>query len=248
MITYSHKILKYGLVFYDQEPDYKEKIDILRKDQCSKHHLFSSKYTTLHINLKANENSIFDAFEKNTKYEINRAAAKDGITVKEWSFPEQREEFYTLYNSFADQKGILHIGETETNLLINAGQFIGRAAYSPDGELLVIHTYITVNKRARLAHSISFFRDESDNARRNLIGRANRYLHWDDIRFFKSAFYSVYDFGGINPDLANRETMSINKFKESFGGIAVTEYNSLVPKSVKGFAALLLKKIKKSVL
>lgn len=247
MITYSHRYLSYGLVLYDEKPDTDSKIDILRMDQCSKPRWFASTYTTLHIRLDADESAIFDGFEKNTKYEINRAATKDGISVKELKFPEERTEFYSLYNSFADQKGIPRIGEAETDLLIEAGRFKARAAYSAEGELLVIHTYITGNGRARLAHSISFFRDSSDNAKRNLIGRANRFLHWEDIRHFKSEFYSVYDLGGIDTDSANRETMSINRFKECFGGFVATEYNSLVPASPKGLAALLLKILRKSL-
>lgn len=244
MIFYSHRFLSYGLIFYDEKTDNFNKIDILRKDQCKKRHWFSYPFTTLHINLEVDESALFDAFEKNTKYEISRALTKDGIVVKELNFPENKDFFYSLYNSFADSKGLSHIGEAETDLLIDAGLFKARAAYSADGELLVIHTYITINSRARLAHSISFFRDSEENAKRNLIGRANRFLHWEDIKYFKSNNFSVYDLGGISTDTANREAMFINKFKESFGGLVVTEYNSLVPLTIKGFAALLAKKIR----
>jgi lipid II:glycine glycyltransferase (peptidoglycan interpeptide bridge formation enzyme) len=99
---------------------------------------------------------------------------------------------------------------------------------------MVFHTYIIAGNRARLAQSVSLFRMSDDGSFRNLTGRANRLLHWEDMLYFKRLGYSIYDFGGVNPDTANEETNAITRFKECFGGRRVVEYNSTAPASLKG--------------
>jgi lipid II:glycine glycyltransferase (peptidoglycan interpeptide bridge formation enzyme) len=76
-----------------------------------------------------------------------------------------------------------------------------------------------------------------------MIGRANRLLHWDDIRYFKNQGYSIYDLGGISIDVADKERQAINKFKECFGAVQVKEYKSFIPVTFKGFACLFFKRI-----
>jgi lipid II:glycine glycyltransferase (peptidoglycan interpeptide bridge formation enzyme) len=76
-----------------------------------------------------------------------------------------------------------------------------------------------------------------------MIGRANRLLHWEDIRYFKSQGYLIYDFGGIGVDINDKEKQAINKFKECFNGVRVKEYKSLVPVTFKGFLSVFYKKI-----
>jgi lipid II:glycine glycyltransferase (peptidoglycan interpeptide bridge formation enzyme) len=91
-------------------------------------------------------------------------------------------------------------------------------------------------------YSASLFRESNDGAFRNLIGRANRLLHWDDILFFKNKKYLIYDVGGISIDTTDKEKQAINKFKSCFGGDMVKEYKSFIPLSIKGWIYLILKK------
>ena len=245
MIVYSNRFLTYGISFYDDIYSIKDnKIDVLRLDQYSRKYFYSHIHTTLHIFLSKNESEIFENFEKNTKYEINRAKNKDNITIRSLNLPEEKQLFYDFYSVFSEQKKLPPLGTRETDLLIEAGKFLIRAAFCADGTLLVMHSYILSNNRARLAHSASLFRDSGDNAFRTLTGRANRLLHWEDIVYFRQKGYSIYDLGGINTDKTNSETLSINKFKECFGGTVVNEYNSLLPVSLKGLFYILYKKIK----
>ena len=245
MIVYSNRFLTYGITYYDSAYNIKrKKIDVLRLEQYSRKYFYSHIHTTLHILLSKNESEIFENFEKNTKYEINRAKNKDNIIIKSLSLPGEKQQFYDFYSVFAEQKKLQPLGIRETDLLIEDGKFIIRSASSADGTLLVMHSYILSNNRARLAHSASLFRESGDNAFRTLTGRANRLLHWEDILFFRQQGYSIYDLGGINTDKNNSETQSINKFKECFGGTIVNEYNSLLPVSLKGLVYILYKKLK----
>jgi lipid II:glycine glycyltransferase (peptidoglycan interpeptide bridge formation enzyme) len=89
--------------------------------------------------------------------------------------------------------------------------------------ILVMHAYLCDkdSKTVRLLHSsrnLSF----EDN---KLIGYANKFLHFQDMLFFKKEGYAFYDFGGIDRDSTNPVILGINRFKEGFGGMLKREYN-----------------------
>jgi glycosyltransferase involved in cell wall biosynthesis len=246
MIVYTEKIkffkpLNIGITYFNSQATFHAKLDIIHEFQCSKKRLFSREFCTLFIDLTLNENDLFDNFAKNTKYEINRAVTKDNIIIDALDPKTKKEVFYGFYNDFAKTKGRRPINQDEINLLIKNNMLILRTA-SYNNEIIVIHSYITENNRARLMHSASLFRNHEDNLHRNLIGRANRLLHWEDIKYFKELKYLIYDFGGINLDPSNNETEAINKFKKGFGGKLFKEYKSIVPVSIKGFLYLCYKK------
>jgi hypothetical protein len=234
-------IIRYGLTYFDTYYA-KPAVDIIREWQYRQKRMFSQEFYTLHINLDESEDVLFNRFEKNTKYEINRAAQKDGIRAETLAATMEKTLFYDFYNKFAETKNLSPVNGVETDLLIENDMFTIRAV-STNGERLVYHTYITANGRARLFHSASLFRNTEDGASRNLIGRANRFLHWDDMRYFKSKGYTTYDMGGISVDTSNSEAQAINKFKGSFGGAVVMEYKSYVPVSIKGLIYLTSKKL-----
>jgi len=54
--------------------------------------------------------------------------------------------------------------------------------------------------------------------KRNLIGRANRWLHYQDMRRFKAKGFALYDFGGYAKDSGDVDLQRINQFKEGFRG------------------------------
>jgi hypothetical protein len=246
MLIYTNKrksltAVKYGLTFFDEFYT-NPKVDIIREFQYTKKRRFSEEFYTLFIDLKESEDSIFSHFEKNTKYEINRANKKDNIDTTTLDAQKNKQRFYEFYNKFATLKNLQPIGTEEVDLLIDSNMFTIRVA-SFDNDYIVFHSYVTANGRARLMQSASLFRESDENSYRNLIGRANRLLHWEDIRYFKQQGYLIYDFGGIAVDINDEEKRAINKFKECFGGSTVKEYKSFVPLTFKGFATLLCKKI-----
>ena len=234
-------IIRYGLTYFN-EPYGKVKADVIREWQYSKKRYFSEEFHTLVIDLTRDIEGIYSEFEKNTKYEINRAKFRDNINIRTLNAAEQKKDFYGFYNAFAASKKLGPIGEKEFDLLIDNDMLKIRGAFYND-ETLVLHSYVTANKRARLMQSASLFRDSSDHAFKNMVGRANRLLHWDDICYFRENGYTVYDLGGIGIDKNNKDIMSINKFKECFGGIPVKEYKSQIPLTLKGFVFLVCKKL-----
>lgn len=237
--------MRHGLTYFD-EPYEKVTADLIREWQYSKRRkLFSSDIHTLLIDLTKTEEDIFSDFDKITKHQINRAEAKDNFVVVTFdndNSGEWKESFFKFYNEFALSKNLPNIGKEEFDFLFGNNAYIVRGILYND-EVLVYHSYIIANKRARLMHSASLFRNITDTGFKNLIGRANRLLHWDDIRYFRQHDFLVYDFGGVTVNKDNQEGQAINKFKEGFGGKLTKEYKSYIPLTLKGFIFLVCKKI-----
>lgn len=61
-------------------------------------------------------------------------------------------------------------------------------------------------------------------AERELIGWANRLVIWEAVRFAHASGHAGCDLGGISPESANRQLVSLAEFKESFGGERRTNY------------------------
>ena len=224
-----------NLTIYYQSPDFL-------------HNKKFSEFKTLHIDLTRPEDHLFKDCAKNTRYEINRLFNKDKLNCLIAMKPnlEMINTFVSFYNTFAVSKGLSKCNTQKIERLAENNGIVFSVVQNHNMKAICYHAYIVNGVRSRLLHSVSQFRDIKDNAERNLIGRANRGLHWFDIKHFKSDGYKIYDMGGLadldlNPNLGN-----INKFKKDFGGKEIIEYNVYLPNSILGrFATyLLLKKSK----
>jgi lipid II:glycine glycyltransferase (peptidoglycan interpeptide bridge formation enzyme) len=67
-----------------------------------------------------------------------------------------------------------------------------------------------------------------------MLGRANRYHHWEDMLRFKKSGISVYDFGGWYVGDTDQEKLRINDFKNKFGGQIVKNFNCNYCINIKG--------------
>ncbi len=201
-------------------------------------------FHTLVIDLGLPPEDIFKAFNEGTRYEVRRAEKSDGLAFEFDIEPQMHlNAFCIFYDAFAKMKGLSPARVEHFWRYADAGHLL-LTRIVKDDEPLVWHAYICAAGRARLLHSASLFR-EQDNARRNLIGRANRYLHWLDILAFKDRGYRLYDFGGwSSPELGDVEKLRINAFKEGFGGRLVSEFNCTYPTSAKGQLMLYAKQMK----
>ena len=104
---------------------------------------------------------------------------------------------------------------------------------SRDGEDLVWHVYYSDGRVVWLQYTASCFRGR-DNDYRALVGRANRWLHWQDMRSFRGSGARRYDWGGLFEDESTPEREGINRFKRDFGGEPVRSYECAAPVTVKG--------------
>lgn len=144
---------------------------------------------------------------------------KDGIQAE---IHTETNEFITFYNDFASTKGLAPIGIG----LLEYGENLVITKAVSEGEILVMHAYLLDRSegRVRLLYSASLYRKEQmGGTKRSWIGRANRLLHFEDMKTFKAMGFSIYDMGGYAFGTADDSLQRINLFKDGFGGQMVVE-------------------------
>jgi len=193
------------------------------------------------LDLLQSKESLLAAIKKNTCYEIRRAEKNDDCSAEHITQSvEMLALFIEFYRKFANQKRLEVPDFKSLERLSNAGKLVLSRIVSNE-ETLVWHVYCCINGRARLLYSASLFRG-MDSSYRNMIGRANRYLHWCDILMFKEAGYHTYDFGGWNPlKSGDFEKHKINQFKEEFGGQKTIDFNCIYATNLVGKITLAAK-------
>lgn len=211
----------------------------------------SSHFDTLITNLQESEEEIKQHFSKSCKYKINRAA-RENVSIEIFQNADITEEmidsFTEFFQTFWASKGSMLESKEKLKQDLKAYKDAGALtiAYAlVNGEKAVYHTHISDENVARLLHSASLYRlqqDEEGNTK-NLIGMANRLLHFEEMKFFKKSGKTSYDWGGAG---RSEEVIHITEFKESFGGENAVYYDF---EQVNGFMArafkLLVKILKK---
>jgi hypothetical protein len=175
---------------------------------------------TMLVDLTASEKAILDAFSETTRYEVNRSNRENVRAELETDI----ERFCSFFNAAADAKGRDHLDPIS---IATYGKNMCVTKAITENEVLAMHSYLFDEQIGRVAlyHSASLFRLEKNSQQRNRIGRANRWLHFQDMVRFKRLGASLYDFGGYAKGTSVHELQRINEFKEGFGGSIVEESN-----------------------
>ncbi|WP_102273049.1 hypothetical protein [Cytobacillus massiliigabonensis] len=198
------------------------------------------------IDLSMDEDEILKRIHKNTRYKINRAATRDELHYVELTSPSDNQinDFKEFYNPFAREKNIRECDMTKLKALRDQEALVISYIEDSGYRILCYHVYFVAGTQGYLLYSASrrFEKDGVDN--RNLIGRANRYLHWRDILSFKQKGCKWYNFGGkiLNP--SDKSGQNINEFKLSFGSIHAHDLRIYYSKSLKGKIFLFLLRLK----
>jgi lipid II:glycine glycyltransferase (peptidoglycan interpeptide bridge formation enzyme) len=225
----------YGEVWYDEEPPGDSGVDIF----LYRHRVVpiaGAHYTpflSLVTDLSVDEEAIMDKFGKHCRHHVRRAETRDALRTEFIIDPESRlDEFRAFYDAFAKQKSFERSDQKWLIAACKARQLVLTSA-TRNGESLVWHGYVTVGKTARLQYTGSCFRNR-ENDYRALVGRANRWLHWQDMLQFKHIGMTRYDWGGLFEDESTPERAGINEFKREFGGQHERTYNCTVPVTLRG--------------
>lgn len=198
-------------------------------------------FDTLISDLQEEEDEIIARYSKNCRYEIRRAE-KEGVSATVDASKDIAEkdidEFCDFFVEFWATKGVNYQGieslKQEITEYVEKNAFCITSA-SINGRKVVYHTYILTENYARLLHSVSLYRQD-ETIPHSLIGMANRYLHKEDMLYFKNAGKKKYDWGGAG---MTGDVINITKFKQSFGGDSAVYYNF---DEVNGLKAKLLMK------
>lgn len=194
-----------------------------------------SQYSLI-SDLSQNEDELLSLMTKTYRNEIRRAG-RENINIEYYEsddiFKNSNiiKNFSEMYSEMYKEKGMkVRLGVEELNsyaarrcLLISVACYCGKP--------LVYHSYIYDGKNSRFLHSCSNYRI-SDNAEKNMIGRANKYLHFMDFKYLKDKGITTYDWGGCAPPTPDGKTEGIDKFKRAFGGQEIQYYNVTYYRSV----------------
>ncbi|MBD2678364.1 MULTISPECIES: hypothetical protein [Nostoc] len=230
-------IFSVGEVWFDENPEELSNVDVVHYRQLL-HPIKggqSDEFYTRLIDLTKSHDELWECISSNDRYKIRRAEQKDHIIYEYWEKidSDTLNDFSDFYDSFASQKGLTKINRAQLQNRADAGVIDISRVKLKDGESLVWHVYYRTKNRVRLLHSASLKKND-DTSYQSILGRANRYHHWQDIVRFKNLGISTYDFGGWYIGNTDREKLGINQFKEKFGGEVVKNFNCVYGITLKG--------------
>lgn len=206
----------------------------------------STEFETLLSDLTETEEEIVAKYSKNCRYEVRRAAKENIQTeMKTGQTLTQKdiEEFCDFFVEFWASKGVEYkeADKLKQEIIDYAAEnAFAITSASVNGKKIIYHTYVLDDTRVRLYHSASLYRQDEE-VPQSLVGMANRYLHKEDMLYFKNAGKTKYDWGGAGK---TEDVINITKFKESFGGVPVTYYDFCEIKGIKAGLVTLLSNIK----
>lgn len=237
MLHWTSRGLEIVELWFDEELPQGVQPDIVRHRQAFEPKAaVASDFYTLTTDLTLDPEALLGQVQKETRYEIRRAQEKDQALLEAWDGKDSAffDQFVAFYQEFAAQKGLQALDPQHLRLMASAGRLdLSRARIATEAEALVYHAHYRHGGRARLLHSASRFRGSSDSGFRALVGRVNRWLHWQDLTRFKADGTTWYDWGGWYEGQEDQDRLRINQFKESFGGTALRTYNCEVLRSTK---------------
>ncbi|GAA6615056.1 hypothetical protein [Scytonema sp. NUACC26] len=205
----------------------------------------SQEFYTLLIDLTKSEDELWKKIARNNRYKIRQAEQKDKVIYQFWNCDRVDaklvNEFSDTYDSFALEKGLSKIKRSRLMQYAEAKVLNISTVQLPEDSPLVWHIYYRGENRVRLLHSVSI---KKTGEMSPIIGRANRYLHWQDILKFKNLGITTYDLGGWYAGNTDQERLNINKFKEEFGGDLVKNFNQSYATTIKGRLYLLARKMR----
>lgn len=235
MTRFAHRGLRYGEVWFDEDPLEPPRVDIVRFRGRTQPLSGASceRFDTLQLDISQLSDRILARMSETTRYEIHRAESRDALVSKVWLEPPLAvlDEFIEFYADFAGSKHL----PSEAPLLVaylRSGR-LNITRVERERSTLVWHAYVRGRSLTRLLRSASTL-ESANSLDRTLIGRANRWLHWQDMKAFSAAGISTYDFGGWYNGSTDTRRLSINRFKSGFGGRPTVTYDCLLPRTGKG--------------
>lgn len=200
-------------------------------------------FYTIILDLAKSQNDLMGACNETTRYEIKHADSDGNLAFICDNNNIELENFALFYNEFAKAKSLLPININKLKAYSITGNLLLTKSVSKNNNVtLVYHVYYCSKDRVRLLNSASLYRETADKQKRKQIGMANRWLHWQDILYFKQQGINTYDFGGWYNGTRDKEKTYINQFKEGFGGKIIKGYNYQQGLTIKGKLYLLIKK------
>jgi lipid II:glycine glycyltransferase (peptidoglycan interpeptide bridge formation enzyme) len=236
MVKYRTRWKRYLELWFD-EPEPAEPCDVVVRYRAPSAGRagHSEEFHSLQVDLTKAPDEIFSNFGRSTRTQIRRSIERDDIRFEFFEHPtvDQMDEFREFYEAFARSRGVDGFHPARAQAHRASGRFYLSRVVDSEGTL-TWHAHVCGEDSVSLMFSASHFRSGDDDFR-NLVGRANRRLHWEEFQRFRGEGRRVYDFGGWYAGGTDGQLLSINRFKEGFNGkkvllFTVIENRSLLAK------------------
>lgn len=227
-----------------------KKSDILRfmrisNEMVVKYYIKKDLQHTIINDLTKPEDFFLTLMTNATRYDVLRGK-KDEISITRFrgsdlkNDPSPLEEFKKAYLDFYQKTKIKDVikAYSEEDLESYVENDCMTLSIAQKEAFKVYHVHVHDTEKSMLLYSVSDFRNK--NADKNILGRANKLLHFDDMLFFKSIGVKEYDWGDISSKVNHN---GIDKFKLSFGGQVTDVYNIFEGVTLKGKLLVFLKKM-----
>jgi len=225
-MPYKHKFITIEDVWFDEKVNLNG-VDRVIYHQVKEKRKNSTPFHTMIIDLTQTEEEIFQNFTKSTRKTIN-SALKKGLIYKRYMgvFDENiLNQYIEAEEKFADEKGLSRFPNTTYKYHFQNKKLMISTLSTEDGNILTWHIRYINDERARALRAVSFL-SIGDEERKKLTSLANRLHHWEDMKFFKSEGYKIYDFGGWYAGSEDKKKLTINQFKQGFNGSIEMRHNA----------------------
>jgi hypothetical protein len=191
VIRFAKKLVRFAEAWADEELPLTG-ADVVRHFQCSVPVVGAQARAnhTLLLDLTPPENCLWDQLKRSTRYEIRRAIGNDHLTCETLEGAESAtalREFCRFFSAAAKKNPQPQLDGIWLRAISRYGQLRLTRTRSENGAILAWHAYHLGPQRATLLSSASFFRSQKSDAARQMLGRANRLLHWRDVLHFKGS-------------------------------------------------------------
>lgn len=229
-------------LYFDEPSPALNGVDIVRYNQSSAPVAGAqcTPFSTIVIDLSRPQEELQSNLKGHNRYKIRRATDKDEL-LYEFSNDGNWDAVRRFADHFDRCAALKHLPKASMERLrILAQNRALDVSFVSDksGELLAASSYLLTPTRVRGLYAAAAFRATTDQSRRTVIGRANRYLYWKDILRFKEAGIRIFDFGGYYTGNEDEERLRVNVFKAEFGGRVLHEFNCQQATSLKGRMAI----------
>ncbi len=241
MFIYQSRFLTRGEVWFDEEPN-GARVDWIYHRQRSKplpNCRWKQFYTVL-VDLQETSEELLAGMEERTSRRILEAQDSDKLQCEYCDSRDSGiiDQVERMWNEFAIAQKTRLFERYWLDQIRQAGRLEVVVAKSPGGNVLAYHLVFLTPKRARQLIAISPYRAVPEVTWRNAVSRANCFIHWHNFLTFRERGISCFDFGGWYTGRTNIQFLGINRFKKSFGGNVVLEYDCEQPVTLKGWILL----------
>ena len=240
MFVHNSRFFTRGEVWFGEEAD-KSRVDwiLYRQRPSPLTRCRWRKFHTVLIDLRATPTELLARMDERTAHKISQARQNDRLECRICGLTNSNslDQVEEMWNQHAAVHGTACLDRRWLEEVRQAGALDMVSATDAAGRVLAYHLVLLRPKRARQLVAIAPYK-AANLAWRNAVSRANCLLHWFNFQRFVEQGIVEFDFGGWYPGKTDICLLGINRFKMSFGGRIVREYNCDQPISVKGWALL----------